>query len=421
MKLLQKTIRRYLWYSVFILAIAIPAFYFTIQNIMRHEIDEELLATKTNLRPKLEKIFFKKEFVPVNFLDDHLSIRPSASTRVYDTLYSINMFDSSEKEMIPFRVIESNLLIHGDPYLLKKSTSLMENEDLIKSILIVQVILLLLLLTGLFIINRKLSLSIWKPFYKSLDKLRNYSVEKDSSLSLPATGIAEFDDLNESLEMLASRTHQTYLSQKEFTENASHEMQTPIAVFQSKLELLMQTTPLNAEQAGLIDELADAGQRMQRLNKSLVLLTRIENNQFPEVEHIAIREVLTHYLQLYAAQLQEKQLSVTLTGNSNQHVSANKMLLEILAGNLLGNAIRHNYSGGNIAIEMLTEGFTISNTGKSEALEEKLLFRRFQKESTDSNSIGLGLEISKKITQLYGFKLSYRFEDTLHKFQIDYH
>jgi len=320
--------------------------------------------------------------------------------------------------MVPHRVLTSHFTVNGQPCKLEISMSLVDKDELIKSIVTVQVFLLILLLIGLFMINRNLSKRIWKPFYTTLSKLRNYKVENDPPLKLEKASIAEFDDLNKSLEELTDRTHRSYLSQKEFTENASHEMQTPLAIFQSKVELLMQTTPLDEEQAQLISELSDASKRMSRLNQSLVLLTRIENKQFIKEEQVSLTMVLTDLLELYQPQLLQKEITVQRVFENDVLLQANRSLIEVLTGNLLGNAIRHNQTGGTIEAILKGQTLTVRNTGKPVALNSAKLFQRFQKESQDGDSIGLGLEIIKQICHLYGYTVEYKYADGLHAFAV---
>lgn len=420
MKLLQKTIRSYFVYSVIVLLVAVPAFYFVIQSIVREDVDEDLIFTKEMLKPKIANALMTNTISQLKFLDHDIKVSISPSKSELDSFATIELFDSIAQELVPHRVLTSHFVANGQPCMLEITTSLVDNDDLIQSIVKVQAILLLLLLAGLFIINSSLSKRIWRPFYRTLEKLRSYKVEQHEPLSLANTSISEFDDLNQSLEDLTDRTHQTYLSQKEFTENASHEMQTPLAVFQTKLELLMQTSPLNEEQANLMSDLADASQRMARLNKSLVLLTKIENNQFVETENVSLKQVIEKYLQQYQSQISQKQISISQDFQTEIRLEANKALIETLIVNLLANAIRHNYTNGSIKVLLQNHSLIIQNTGRPVALDKSRLFMRFQKDGTDSSSIGLGLEIVKQITNLYGYNISYQFIEGLHSFTIQF-
>ena len=420
MKLLQKTIRSYFIYSVFILLVAIPVFYFVIQSIVREDVDEDLLATKEMVKPKIADALLNNTVEGLKFLDHDITVSVSPYTKEFDSLSTVEIYDSLASELVPHRVLTSHFSVHGKPCMLQIKTSLVDNDALIENIVKVQLVLLLLLLAGLFIINRNLSKRIWRPFYSTLGKLRSYKVEKHEPLALAKSSVNEFDDLNTSLEELTDRTYQTYVSQKEFTENASHEMQTPLAVFQSKLELLMQTSPLNEEQAQLIADLADATQRMARLNKNLVLLTKIENYQFTEKETVSLNSIVESFIQQYQPQSDQKQITINKDLHNEVKVEANKTLIEILVSNLLGNAIRHNCPNGFIKIALQRDTLTIQNTGKPFSLNGHKLFRRFQKESSDSNSIGLGLEMVKKIASLYQFSVSYDFNDQMHNFIVKF-
>ena len=418
MKLLQKTIRSYFIYSVIVLLVAIPVFYFVIQGIVREDVDEDLLNTKQMLKPIVADAILNNTIDQLQFLDHDITVSKSTENREFDTFSTVEIFDSLTKELVPHRVLTSHFSTNGSSCVLQIETSLVDNDELIESIVKVQIALLFLLITGLFMINRNLSKKVWMPFYVTLNKLRNYKVEMHEPLALSQTSITEFNDLNTSLQELTERTHQSYISQKEFTENASHEMQTPVAILQSKLELLMQTTPLSEEQAELMNDLADASRRMTRLNKSLVLLTKIENNQFADKENISLILYLEKFILQYQPQINEKQIVVEKEFTTEEVLYANASLIEVLISNLLGNAIRHNNVGGSIVIQLNAGELVIENTGRQTALDETKVFKRFQKESADSNSIGLGLEMVKKVCSIYQYSVTYTFINNLHRFTV---
>jgi signal transduction histidine kinase len=273
---------------------------------------------------------------------------------------------------------------------------------------------------GLLIINRVLTKRIWKPFYNTLDRLKAYRIDRQAILKLEPSPVYEFNDLNKAIETLTETNHQAYQSQKEFTENASHEMQSPLAVFQSKLELLMQTTPLNEEQASLIADLAGASKRLFRLNKTLILLTRIDNDQFLEKETVSVKDVLEKLINQFEFQIKNKSIHISFIDDEDFSVEANKTLIEILLSNLLSNAIRHNIPNGFIQVALHKKELVIQNSGKPSPLDSKKIFRRFQKESQDTESIGLGLEIVQKICALYRYAVQYRFSNQLHIFSVEF-
>jgi signal transduction histidine kinase len=420
MKLFNKTIQSYIVYSAFILLISVPLFYFVLKQIVSKDVDEGLLAQKEEMVGKLGRIITLNPFDWLDIFEPDIRLTPSADFRQYDTLYSTLEVDRKTNREIPYRVLESNVLVKGIPYNIQFKSSLLNNEDLIKSIVMVQALLIILIAAGLWLINRTLSKKSWKPFYVTLDKLKRYKIESDEQLRFPATDIDEFSNLNNTITALTSRSQKAYQAQKEFTENASHEMQSPLAVLQSKTELLMQTSPLSEEQAELISELTQAGQRMNRLNKSLLLLSKIENQQFPETEMIELQPMISSLLAQYANAIEQKHLEVSNEGMSLVTIRANKILVEALLGNILSNAIRHNVPQGRIGIRLDSKQLVVQNTGRPSPLDGNKLFQRFQKQNTDANSTGLGLEIAKRICDLNGIKLQYEFKEHLHTFSLQF-
>lgn len=420
MKLLNKSIRSYLVFATLLIFIAIPVFYFAIQRIVKEDVDESLIAHKEQIISKLEEVLHLDPYSFLEAFEPNLTISPAKTISPYDKFYSITIYDSISNENIPYRVLESNVLLKNGAYIIKLKSSLLDSKDVIQSIVIVMTILLLLIIIGLILINRRLSKKIWKPFYSTINKLHQYRVDNTEPFHFDKTEIEEFNSLNNTIASLSKRNQQVYQSQKEFTENASHEIQTPLAIFQNKLELLMQTNPLSAEQATLIEELANASQRMNRLNKSLLLLTKIENNQFLDKETVSIKDITDKLIEQYKFHTDKKNITVAAQFDEVISITANKTLIETLLGNLLSNAIRHNIRDGHIAISNYQKQLIIENTAKKESLNTEKLFQRFQKQSTDINSIGLGLEIVKKITLLYGYSIHYQFINKSHRFIIQF-
>ena len=418
MQLLKKTIKSYFIFSVIVLLVAIPVFYLALKRMMVASVDENLIATKTRIMPQLLNAAAGSKEGKLNLSGYDILFQKEQPGKKGDSLYNKESTDSYPHIPLPNRLLASHFYINQESYRVEIKTSLVDRYLLIQRIVLVSALLLLALLLGLLVINRTLTKKIWQPFYQTLRRLQEYRVDRTPVLKLEPSSVSEFNDLNKAIEQLAERNYQVYSSQKEFTENASHEMQSPLAVFQSKLELLMQTKPLNEEQAALITDLANASKRMVRLNKSLILLTKIDNDQFLEKEPVSIRDTLQKLIQQYEFQIGQQSIHLHFSDANDITVEANKTLIEILMGNLLSNAIRHNIPNGRIDITLKDKELTVQNTGKASSLDTNRLFQRFQKESSDANSIGLGLEIVKKISNLNHYSIQYRFADPLHTFSV---
>jgi signal transduction histidine kinase len=296
------------------------------------------------------------------------------------------------------------------------TTSLVDNDNLISSIVAVEVILLFMLLAGLAVINRKLSKNIWQPFYNTLRKLQNYTVENTEPLALEPSGIDEFNDLQKSLEELTQRTKHAYLGQKEFAENASHEMQTPLAVAQTKLELLLQDPGIHASQMEAISQAATSLQRLSKLNQSLLVLAKIENQQYEPATAIDLTDVTKKYLHLFSEIITDKQIVVDTEFTGSFEVKLHPFLADSLISNLLGNAIKYNHTGGKIKVAVNSMQYFIENTSHEPAIDARQLFKRFGNSNNNGRSTGLGLAIVKKIAETHQLSISYRHISSMHQF-----
>jgi signal transduction histidine kinase len=297
--------------------------------------------------------------------------------------------------------------------------SQVDNNELIMAIGLVQIALIVLLASGLLFLNRSLSKKLWKPFYNTLNQLKAYELDKNESFQIEKTDIIEFDDLNKTISHLIDRNRKVFLQQKEFIENASHELQTPIAIFQSKLDILMQNPMLSESGATTIMELEASAQRMARLNKNLLLLSKIDNEQFNNKEEIELSNLINDLLANLKLLVGKAELSITTTVAPLQIV-ANKTLIEVLLTNLFHNAIRHATLQRIVFVQLNERTLKVTNTGNPLKMNPAKMFERFSKEGARENSTGLGLAIVKKICDSYGFSISYVYEGGSHIFSVTF-
>jgi signal transduction histidine kinase len=247
--------------------------------------------------------------------------------------------------------------------------------------------------------------------------MRDFKLGTTESLIFPTTNIEEFSFMNESLSLASEKAKQDYLLLKEFTENASHEMQTPLSIIRSKLDVLIQDRELSEKQSELAKGAYASIKKLSRLNQSLLLLAKIENNQFGIKQDIDLYNQISDKI----GQFQELWESHSIKTKIELKASSIKMspeLLDILLNNLFSNAINHNLTTGYIYIELGNKYFTISNAGLQEPLDQSRLFNRFYKASANSSRNGLGLSIISQICKVSSIKLSYQFVCDLHSFKL---
>jgi signal transduction histidine kinase len=413
MKLLKKTNRTYFIISAIAFIIAGLVIYFVISYFFEDQLDEQLLSDRMSIIHNIEKdgsvpMFYP--FIEVKKVSDQVE-RP---VEYRDTM----IFDVNEKENIPFRQISSVVKIKGYMYHILVRDTLLEKGDILMIIGVIIVVTFVLLNLSLYYINRKLSLIIWKPFHQTLNDLRKFSHDSPDFKLPPGGEIDEFIELNKTLDNLTSRITSDYLSLKRFTEDASHEIQSPLSVIQSKLETLIQYPDLNKDQAVLIKSAYISVQRISKLVKTLLLLTKIENDQFPEKKAVNISELIEGKISLFEDMINEKSLILKKEIKPEYFVETNLLLADSLIANLIGNAVKHCTTRGTINIELSDSYLEISNSGNPLPVESAKLFDRFYKINPSSESPGLGLSIVREICTRCNWKIEYLYDDHKHKFRI---
>ena len=292
-------------------------------------------------------------------------------------------------------------------------------EDIVEGMTIHMAFIMLLLLVAIAVTLRFIARRLWGPFDETLRRVEAFRLEEGRVPELPRTDVKEFDRLNRVLRELMGNSVASYRSQREFTENASHELQTPLAVFQTRLDLLLQEPGLTQRQADLIQGLYDASARLARLNRNLLLLAKIDNRQFEQAEDIPLAGFLRGQMAFLGSVAGDIRIRQAFDG-SPLVVRANRALLECLVNNLVVNAARHNRPGGTLSIEVADGGLTVSNTSDEPALDERQIFNRFYRPRGGGEGNGLGLSIVKAICDYHGWRVAYRYDRPTHSFTVTF-
>jgi signal transduction histidine kinase len=283
--------------------------------------------------------------------------------------------------------------------------------------------IMMLVLAGLFIVviifNWIISRNLWAPFRRSLQKIRNTELNKIQTLHFEKTNTKEFNELNSSLNDMRDKIYRDYINMKEFTENAAHEMQTPIAVVRGKLELLLQDHNLNEGQLQSVAEASEVLNRLGKLNQGLLLLSKIENNQYEPAASISLTGITKKYMQLFDELIKDKGLTVETDFKEDFNTRLHPVLADSLVANLLGNAIKYNYAGGSLMIMTGKTNYQISNTSRLQPIPHNKLFKRFNSSNdAGESSNGLGLAIVKKIADANGLQVNYHGKNGVHYFEL---
>ena len=303
-------------------------------------------------------------------------------------------------------------------YELSVFTPTIEKRDLQEAIFHLLIALFATLLIAILVINIWVFRRSMKPFYQLLNWLDKYRLGQENEPLDISTYTTEFRKLNETVKRYASHSEEIYRQQKLFIGNASHEIQTPLAVCQNRIEMLMEDESLSEEQ---LSELAKTYQTLEyvsKLNKSLLLLSKIDNSQFVDSANVCINELVHRYMDDYQEVYDYKEIQITLNEKENFHLQINETLATMLITNLLKNAYVHNNEHGTIQIEIGKDYITFSNSGDLQPLDEKRVFERFYQGKKKEGTTGLGLAIVAAICRQCSLAVSYRFVNNKHEFHV---
>lgn len=423
-KLLDKPFRSFSIYALVILVCSIPVYYYVVDSIWMEELDEHNWI----IRDRMEK-GIQTAKVDEKELNKTLKIwnklQPGTKLIAIDSKdipqnhsYTIRTYNPFEHEMDRFRVLSTTIWIKKKPYKLTISTNVEEADEILVAIAFVTVVFFVFLVLGFVFLNRRIAKKSWKPFYKTLNQLKSFDLSKDQDIQFEKSDIQEFEELNRELTTLIERNASTFNQQKRFIENASHELQTPLSVLKTKMDVLLQNSTLSEHEASTIETINSSLSRISRINKNLLLLAKIENHQFTEETSVNIQQTLAENIELLDDYFQNKGIQIQMN-ISPYSVKCNRTLLEVLFNNLTTNVIRHGYQNDVLRINLIGNKLTFSNMGKN-SLNEENLFVRFGISASETTNSGLGLAISKEICDRYNWKLSYQFNNHLHTFSIEF-
>ncbi|MBN1651519.1 MAG: HAMP domain-containing histidine kinase [Bacteroidales bacterium] len=419
MKLATKSSLNFLSVALFTFLFGIIAFYYTLRIQVDKFVNNELNKAKNAFFEQSDNL----SSLEGTYLGACQLMPLKPTTNAYDTTVRFQdtlILDPQIKKFLPYRQMTFVISTKLSAFEVRIIRPLEETDRLIINLFLFMTLLVFLLILALLMINQYSSHQLWKDFYASLDKINKFDLDTHAGLEFPPTEIKEFEDLNTVFTLMSKRITSDYSRMKEYTENASHEIQTPLAIINAKMELLLQCKDLPEKQYQIIADASEAAERLARLNKTLILLTRIENRQFPEIETIYPQKIIEYQLENYEEIIQSRGIRLKTHFEPNISLQMNPLLSDILFLNLIKNAIRHNIRNGLLLINIDAKGMEIANSGAPLDVNPELLFSRFYKSTKSSKSLGLGLAIVKKITELFQLKIDYAYKENLHTIYLQF-
>jgi len=418
MKLVYKNIIINTIISVFILFLGEFSLYFFLKNKLEKETVEHLFLERHFMIKQLKNgvniDYFKHN------VGDVIEIKTISEVQYTTPKFEkIEIEEEWEEESFTSQKIIFDVLQNDKAYRVSILKTIDEDEDLTNNTSLVIFISGLCMLTVLVVINVFVYYKLFSPIYKLIKDIKSFSVQKMQRIEPPKTSTEEFAMLSEEISKMSEKMISDYMSVKEFTENITHEIQTPLAVINSKIERCLQDENLSSEQAILLSDAAKSVTKLFNINKGLTLLSRLDNKQFNNPITINLSNLIKQRLHYFSDFIENKNISVTENYTQEIVVYMKESLLEILIDNLIKNAIQHNLQNGNILIATKNNVFSVSNTGLVPKDSTEKYFDRFNSQS-QNQSLGLGLAIVKKIVEYYDYKISYNYNNDLHLIAVDF-
>ena len=397
-------------------------FYFTMVDEIRDEADDALEDYSAMIISRI----LAGEALPQendgsnNSFEVHAVDSDYAATHPHLSYRDENIYIPDKREKEPARMITS--IFHdaaGNYYELTVTTPTFEKVDLFEAVLgwivVLYVALLVIVLTITMIIFRR----GLQPLYDLLHWLDAYRPGGRPDRVPNNTDVEEFRRLNVALQQAVDRSEELFERQSQFIGNASHELQTPLAIIGNRVEWLLDSTTITEEEAGELFKIKKTLSRAVRLNKTLLLLTKIDNGQFPESVEVDLVQMIRESAESYGDVYAEREVSVTHSLPAEFKVEMNESLAATLVTNLIKNAFVHSSNGSEVHISIAGRTLTISNAGE-EPLDKEHIFERFYQAARKEGSTGLGLALVAAICRYYNLRLEYFFADGKHHFEVEF-
>jgi signal transduction histidine kinase len=415
MKLINQFTAWYLTITLIVFALGSVLIFYSVQRqIFRSEgerlenlIDQVGRQLKKGTRPAdidMERVTIKE----IGF------DRKTTRFFVKDTIGWFSDEEGNEQQLKAYKSVKAK----GHHYLISAYYFLPEGADINEGILKSLMWIFLLLLVLVFIFGRLISGRLLLPMKRTLKTIQDFKVNQKDRMNFQKTKTKEFQEMNHFLEKVTGKAFDDYRSLKEFTENASHELQTPLAVMRGKMDLLSDSG-ISEVQAKLMGALNREIERLSKINSSLLLLTKLENQQYDTTLQ-AVGPLILDVVERFRELAEMKDIGLETTIEGEVRVPLNTDLFQILLNNLFNNSIRHNIVKGKIGVVLKQTSLVIWNTGNPPDVATSQLLERFRKSNQSEDSIGLGLSIIKQICDLHHFGFSYEFERGIHTVKVGF-
>lgn len=409
-RLIQKTSKTFLWISALLMLCSTIVLFFYVRGLLQSEVEEELRSTEARIE---NAILERGTLFNLGPLTEVKKVPGLGNEILKDTL----IFDPSQNELEEFRELTTYATINGKNYRITVRSLVVESENILIAVVFSYLIIIGLVFLFLFYVNKSRNQKLWAPFFKNLDQMKQFSLSSDSPISLMESDILEFSELNDEITLLTEKVRSDFKNLKRYTEDVSHEIQTPLAIIQAKIENVINSESLKDDQFDQLTSIQKDIKRLTQMTKRLALLTKIENKQFENIASLDISNLLGDTIQNFN---EITTIKIDYESKDSIVVEMDPFLAEVLCNNLVSNAIKYVSKNGAVRVSTTNGVLSVLNSGKAKILHPEKLFTRFYRETENLKSSGLGLAIVKQICDLYGYRINYNFQDGMHRFTVTF-
>ncbi|MFM2225631.1 MAG: hypothetical protein RJA07_1833 [Bacteroidota bacterium] len=402
MKLFKRYNNWFLRIVALLLIVGSVVIYFLFTYLFAEELNEQMQFQKLQLITHPYTFINPPTPLPIEGVFSEIANKKGA-----DSIKKTQYYDYKEKEYTPFQEIifykaNGNNFIK---FTVRKST--IEESDLLYTLIVVIIFIFILFCIILYFLNRKISSNLFGPFFNTIERIKQHKTFSKEPLQLPKTRVEEFTLLNKTLNDFDSNLRKEYKKVSQFTDNASHELQTPIAIVSNRIESILENSLADEKTKSELYEIFETVQQMKKTNETLLLLSRLENKSFNTEVECNLSELLNAKVEYYTQFGFLNELNMETSFHEIFSLKINKEVATILIDNLLNNAIKHNIENGFIKITTTADKLIIQNSGLSLYKPAEEMFNRFERNNASSHGTGLGLSIVHEICSLNRLSISY--------------
>lgn len=417
----SKSLKSFTLSTIIVLVIISPLLFVIIYSFYTSDLDEVIDYRIDQFKERQQPLLSHSNIADWNEFNPDIIILPYDSEIKLNKPTQLITLNKQWKSTNIYRAKYVPIKIDDIQYLLCAKLPMLNNKEIIEIIVFQLLVVILFILITQLILYRYFASRISKPLFEILQKLSTFQVNGKSVPEFEQSNIVEYKFLEDKLQLLMRNSQYCYSKQKEFIENVSHEMQTPIAIVQSQLDILLQDPNLTEDQYKIIQSLYLVSTQTKRLNKNLLLLAKIENSQFTDFEEVDLVKKLTQTHEWFKEIALMESIQVHLKAPSIYITKANPTLVDVLLNNLYSNGIKYNTKKGYLTVSLEGKTLKFTNTSDTPALSEKYIFDRFIRKDKSKHGYGLGLTIVKEICMAQGWDIKYEYNNGLHSFIISFH